>query len=269
MGATAPEESSMTPEAKKKLYQQLAQPFPEEAIERTDGRQTGKGYSTTGIKAQFIINRLNETLGIGGWRTHRTIAVKEIATNSGRKAYEAVCDLVLELGEWTDGAFVPFAEALADGGHVSVSEADARKGSFSNALKKAAAAFGAGWQAYAGTIDDDNVPADTSMQPEPVPQAPVHQQRPAVAQFPANPQRPVAVPRNRLSSKQLGALWVISRKQGYDQVEFRNRVKTQYGVQVEYLTKQQASELIGSMGNGGVTDHKYVEPDLREPGQEG
>ena len=53
----------MTPEQKKALYKQLSQPFPEEAIERTDGLQTGKGYSTTGIKAQFIINRLNETLG--------------------------------------------------------------------------------------------------------------------------------------------------------------------------------------------------------------
>jgi hypothetical protein len=38
MGAHAPEE-------------QFSQPFPEEAIERTDGRQAGKGYSTTGIKA--------------------------------------------------------------------------------------------------------------------------------------------------------------------------------------------------------------------------
>jgi hypothetical protein len=99
----------MTPETKKALYKQLSQPFPEEAIERTDGRQTGKGYSTTGIKAQFIINRLNEALGIGGWRTHRKVVVKELTTNSGRKAYEAVCDLVLELGEWLDGSFVPFA----------------------------------------------------------------------------------------------------------------------------------------------------------------
>jgi hypothetical protein len=88
----------MTPEAKKALYKQVSQPFPEEAIERTDGRQTGKGFSTTGIKAQFIINRLNEALGIGGWRTHRTITMKELTTNSGRKAYEGVCDLVPELG---------------------------------------------------------------------------------------------------------------------------------------------------------------------------
>src|SRR5512140_556078 len=161
-----PRSSTMTPEAKKALYKQVSQPFPEEAIERTDGRVTGKGYSTTGIKAQFVINRLNEVLGIGGWRTHRKIAAKELTTNSGRKAYEAVCDLVLELGEWVDGAFVPFAEALADGGHVSMSEADARKGSFSNALKKAAAAFGAGRQAYEGTIDDDNLPPDEQHQPQ-------------------------------------------------------------------------------------------------------
>ena len=46
----------MTPEAKKRMYQQLSQPLPEEAIERTDGRVTGKGYSTAGIKAQFVIN---------------------------------------------------------------------------------------------------------------------------------------------------------------------------------------------------------------------
>jgi hypothetical protein len=242
----------MNSDTKKKLYQQLAQPFPEEAIERTDGRQTGKGYSTTGIKAQFIINRLNETLGIGGWRTHRTITVKELITNSGRKAYEAVCDLVLELGEWTDGTFVPFAEALADGGHISMSEADARKGAFSNGLKKAAAAFGAGWQAYAGTIDDDATPADPSMQSE-------HQAVPTsttrtVTTTPVTP----APPRNRLSSKQLGAIQAIGRKLGLDHTGLRAVAKQRYGVVPEHLTKSQASEFIGSLSaqaNGNGHDH--------------
>ncbi len=259
----------MTPEAKKALYKQLSQPFPEEAIERTDGRQTGKGYSTTGIKAQFIINRLNEALGIGGWRTHRKVVVKELTTNSGRKAYEAVCDLVLELGEWTDGTFVPFAEALADGGHISTSEADARKGSFSNALKKAAAAFGAGRQAYEGTIDDDNVPADE--QPEPRHQQPVRQgqvisQRQAISMAP----RPPSTPRNRLTSKQLQALIVISRKLGMDLAQFRQEVRSRYGTQVEFITRQQASELIGEMSNGGL-HHQQGDGDaeLAEPGAEG
>ena len=59
----------MTNEEKKKLYAALSAPFPEEAIERTDGKLTGKSYSTTGIKYQYVANRLNEVLGVGGWRT--------------------------------------------------------------------------------------------------------------------------------------------------------------------------------------------------------
>jgi len=45
-------------------------------------------------------------------------------TWSGRSAYEAVCDLILERREWTNGDFIPLAEVLADGGHVSAPEAD-------------------------------------------------------------------------------------------------------------------------------------------------
>ena len=47
----------MTNEDKKRVYAALATPFPEEAIERTDGRVTGRGYSTTGIKYQYIASR--------------------------------------------------------------------------------------------------------------------------------------------------------------------------------------------------------------------
>ena len=35
----------MNPETRKRLYQQLCAPFPQEAIERTDGKQTGRGYT--------------------------------------------------------------------------------------------------------------------------------------------------------------------------------------------------------------------------------
>ncbi|MBN1442849.1 MAG: hypothetical protein JXA90_09070 [Planctomycetes bacterium] len=142
------------------LYQALAAPFPEEAIERTNGRQTGRGYDTTGIKYQYVVNRLNEVLGLGGYRAQREITVKQTATSKGRPGYEAICDITLQLGEWVDGTFTVFAEALADGGHFSVSEADARKGAYTNAFKKAAAFFGVGKQAYEGSIDDDNVTQD-------------------------------------------------------------------------------------------------------------
>jgi hypothetical protein len=145
-----------------RLYEALAAPFPEEAIERTDGRITGRGYSTTGIKYQYIVNRLNEVLGLGGFRVNRNMSVREVATSKGRPAFEAVCEVRLLLGEWREGAFVTFAEAIADGGHTAMTEADARKGAFTNGFKKAAAFFGVGRQAYEGTLDDDSVPTDES-----------------------------------------------------------------------------------------------------------
>src|SRR6266702_5121520 len=156
---------SMTSEEKKKLYAALAAPFPEHAIQRTEGRVTGRGYDTAGIGYQFICNRLNEVLGIGGWRAHRTVTVKKVTTSKGRDAFEAICDLTLELGSWENGEFIVFAESLADGGHTSMSEADARKGAYTNSLKKAAAMHGCGRQAYEGTRDDDNVPSEVPTEP--------------------------------------------------------------------------------------------------------
>jgi hypothetical protein len=150
----------MTHEEKKKVYAALAAPFPEHCIQRTEGRITGRGYDTSGIGYQFIANRLNEVLGVGGWRAHRTVTVKEITRSNGRPAFEAICDITLELGEWVDGQFIVFAESLADGGSIAASEADARKGAYTGSWKKAAAFFGVGRQAYEGSLDDDNLPQD-------------------------------------------------------------------------------------------------------------
>lgn len=281
----------MTHDEKRKIYQLLAAPFPEEAIERTEGRITGRGYNTTGIKYQYVINRLNEVLGIGGYRAHRIVAVREITTAKGRQAFEAVCDLTLQLGEWINGEFVAWAEALADGGHTSTNEADARKGAFTNGLKKAAAMLGCGKQAYEGTIDDDHVPGADA---EPYTQAPAPAQprnlrvvqRPPGADAPAptrtttragespiptSPAPAATSVRNRLTAKQLAAIWSMGRQAGFDQAALRREVKSRYGVQPEYLTKEQASgviTLLGSnapMNNGHASRHET----LREPGMEG
>jgi hypothetical protein len=253
----------MTLDEKKKLYAALAAPFPEEAIERTDGKQTGRGYNTTGLKVQFVIDRLNTVLGIGGWRVHREVTVREISTSSGRRAYEAWCDLILELGEWADDKFHVFAESLAYGGHVAMLEGDARKGSFSNALKRAAAMHGCGAAAYRGQLDDDNVPSElTAEQAAPTMPAPA-QVRPA----PTMPQRPPAPPRSRLSSKQLAAIWAIGRKLGYEQQALRQHVKTTFGVQPEFLSREQASQAIGAMSAKAGNGHAAGEQ--REPGMEG
>ncbi len=266
----------MTNEEKKKVYQALAAPFPDNCIQRTEGRLTGRGYDTTGIGYQFIANRLNEVLGVGGWRAHRTVAVKEIVRSNGRPAFEAICDITLELGEWVGGDFVVFAESLADGGHVASSEADARKGAYTNAFKKAAAFFGVGRQAYEGSLDDDNLPAEHSSDGVTVTTLPMQRAAPAPApviqpqaqqQAAPPPQRAATAPaRNRLTAKQLSAIWAIGRKLGYEQQQLRAFIKQTYGAQPEFLTREQASQVIGAMSAKAANGHAT---EVAEPGQEG
>ena len=256
----------MTKEEKQQIYKQLSAPFSDEAIERTDGKLTGKGYSTTGIKYQYIVNRLNEVLGIGCWRTEQTITVREGTTAKGRTVFDAGCDLTLQFGEWSDGMFTAWAEAFSNGGHQSMSEADARKGAFTNGLKKAAAMLGCGKQAYEGTIDDDNVPGvglgEDAAFPPPAPQEPPNQPAqkrqpeppPAETRQPPQGQPPKvgsgpapASTRLRLSSKQLGAIWAMARKLGHEQSAFRKMIRDRYGVQPEFLDKHTASTIIDQM----------------------
>jgi hypothetical protein len=262
----------MTFEEKKKIYAALAAPFPEHAIQRTEGRVTGRGYDTSGIGYQWVANRLNEVIPFG-WRAHRTVTVKEITRANGRPAFEAICDITLELGEWVDGNFIVFAESLADGGHLASSEADARKGAYTNAFKKAAAFHGVGRQAYEGTLDDDNVPAESGTDLPAEPARPATPSRLTVAQgtvrmstLPSAPVRTPAPARNRLSSKQLAAIWALGRKLGYEQQGLRQFVKGKFGSQPAVRSREQASQLIGAMsdqaGNGHAEEHS-------EPGAEG
>jgi hypothetical protein len=62
-----------------------------------------------------------------------------------------------------------------------------------------------------------------------------------------------APPRNRLSSKQLGAIQAIGRKLGLDHTGLRAVAKQRYGVVPEHLTKAQAS------GNGHDHDDEVDE----------
>lgn len=259
------------PHDRKSIYAALSAPFPPEAIERTDGRTTGKGYSTTGLKYQHVVNRLNEVLGLGGFRVTRKIEVREIATQKGRPAYEATAEVTLQLGEWRDGQFVPFAEAIGDGGHTAMTTADAIKGAFTNGFKKTAAFFGVGRQAYEGTLDDDNLPGETG---EPRGRTPV---RPRLQSVPAEeggeatsrprdagsatapPTEQSAPGRRRLTERQRSAIFAIAKARGLGATALRNRIREQYGVLPEYLTKDQASAVIADLqraqsGNGRGDD---------------
>lgn len=70
--------------------------------------------------------------------------------------------------------------------------------------------------------------------------------RAAPAAMPTAPPNPVSV-RDRLTSKQYAALRSLSRTTGYDERGFKEQVRKHYGVEPAYLSRVQASELIGSL----------------------
>lgn len=240
----------MNHDDKKKLYAALSAPFAADAIERTNGHTTGRGYDTAGIKAQAIVNRMNEVLGLGGFRIEHKLNVRPSTTARGRTNYEAVCELLLQLGEWIDGSFVPVAEARAVGGHASVVEADALKGALTNSLKRAAAFLGCGAGAYLGTLDDDNVPgasADEEGTHQHQKQAAPHAVAPLAA-------RGGHMEHDRLTARQLAALWALARKLDIDKAAFRDRVRARFKTTLELLDRNTASglisELSAKLGNG-------------------
>ena len=150
----------LTPENLKALYPLLSQPFPEECYERTSGKETGKGYDTSGVGYQHVVNRLNEVLGPGHWQTEHAMDLFEARkTTNNRTMFGAEAKLTLLFGNWVGPDFEPIARYEGYGEHESLRRGDAKKGAYTNGFKKAAGMAGVGREAYEGAIDDDNKPA--------------------------------------------------------------------------------------------------------------
>lgn len=157
----------------KTSLERLMAQMPEDAVERTHtadrfiGGQkvkgTGRGYDTTGYGYQFVVNRLNEVLGIAGWSESYEIARDFEGSWAGRNGapprpwYEITVSCRIE---FTDPDTGKASHREACGWHKAAVWGDALKGAQTNALKKTASKIGAGWQAYADAVDDDNTPVD-------------------------------------------------------------------------------------------------------------
>lgn len=136
------------------LLQKLMAPFPDAAIERTDGKKTGKMYDTTGFGYQYVVNRLNNVFGVDGWHTEYEIEeIIRFQSKRGRDMWTVIMRVkIIFCG--SEGEC--YRECW--GSHTSSDPGDARKGAYTNGLKKTAGLLGVGWQAYADAIDDDNTP---------------------------------------------------------------------------------------------------------------
>lgn len=142
----------------KTIYENLSKKLPNEAIQRSEGSKTGKGYDTTGYGYQFVVNRLNEVVGVEGWNyEYREINKTEGVSRSGTPRIGITAEIKLTIMGTTKAMI---------GGHISNNYTDALKGAITNALKKAAGMFGIGKEAYEKTIDEDNLSPDVNSKAE-------------------------------------------------------------------------------------------------------
>ena len=134
---------------REELLEQLGKPFPEEAI----SVDTGRGFSLTGIKAPYIVERLNDVLGPCGlgW-TFEVASLEEKGDYIVAKVF-----LKYQLdGEWSQPI-----EAYGDNQVIRERIGDTTKAAVSDAIKKAASYIGVGLDAYKGLLG----PSDAGIKP--------------------------------------------------------------------------------------------------------
>lgn len=144
----------------KTIYQKLVEAvekLPPEAVEKSKKEITRKGYDTTGYQYQFLVNVLNEVVGLGNWGfNYKILKETEGKWSNGKGFYEITADIKVWILE--NEKEIKFH---CVGGHKSEMYADALKGAITNGFKKTVAFFGVGKKAYEGTIDDDYMPIAT------------------------------------------------------------------------------------------------------------
>lgn len=145
-----------------RIYQAITKPLPVEAIEKTDKTKTRRGYDTTGFQYQYLVDRLNEAVGIGGWTMDWQI-IKDISGSWGadkKPTWEVVVAVTVAITPdfHHDHSNHVEAKRRCVGSHKAEMYGDALKGAITNGFKKTVAFFGLGAQAYRGTIDDDYLP---------------------------------------------------------------------------------------------------------------
>lgn len=162
-------ENKFTQEIYNKLIEAVEK-LPKEAIESAKKEVTRKGYDTTGYQYQYLVNILNEIVGVENWNsTYETDKEIEGKYASGQSYWEITVDTEVEiLG----------VKRRCAGGHKSGMHADAKKGAITNSFKKTVALFGVGKKAYEGTIDEDYRPVAPESDTAKVAQQPMGVARP-------------------------------------------------------------------------------------------
>lgn len=125
----------------KELYEQLKKPFPKEAYQVDNSR----GFALTSIKAQYVVERLNDVLGVEGWSVEG-----EFEETSEGVLFIGELSVRVEIGDTTERikrSGVGYATIKK--GHVG----DAYKGAMTDLISKTSSHLGVGNEVFKGNVD--------------------------------------------------------------------------------------------------------------------
>ena len=133
----------------KELYEEFKKPFPKEAYKGDSSR----GFELTTLKSQYIVERLNETVGVNGWELlgeYREIGVDDEGVPEG-VVFDG--DLVITIKDGTE--VVTMKKGQAGFGQCERNIGDGYKGARTDCLSKCASLFGIGNEMFKGNISPD------------------------------------------------------------------------------------------------------------------
>ena len=216
---------------KNEIIQILKRPFGKELIKHRQGHD---GKQLDYVPVQHYVDRLHEAFD-HDWSFELTR--REIIGDQILVEVKLTAAGLIKTG--IGGAAITRGEdnktvlSLAD--DIKMAEADA--------MKRACRLLGIGGELYATEQDDGDIISN------PPPANGNHRQDGPHSQPPS----PLP-PRERLTNAQLNAIKAIARKQNLDPANVRRQIKKDYGVEVEYLTKRQASEVITELDGNKPTN---------------
>lgn len=130
------------------IYKKLSAPIPAKYLIT----YTEDGKTFTGYHAQYAINLLNETFGLGRWETGEEILKQENIGKGWFVAMKVVISFTHNNVATTFGVVTGYGAAFAKSG------ANAYKGAKTSALKNACRYLGIGNELYLQGFDDDITP---------------------------------------------------------------------------------------------------------------
>jgi hypothetical protein len=201
----------------------LEQPFPDSLIR---SRKGPFGQTFSYVEGSAYVARLNEALE-GQWSFE--VLEHQLRDN------EAIVLARLTVGDIVKTAFGSSTITISRDGEV-VSIGDDLKAAATDALKKAASLLGVGLHLYSSDQPREQAASG----------------RHTAAGNGANGHRPGngngQNGGNRLTQKQLSAIWSMGRNLGENADQIRQRTRDAFGVEPEYLSKQDASAFITELG---------------------